>query len=101
MHQIYPVGKIPRLIEEEAYAFGEAICDMNLMPEGSVKFRDIWKNRLVYRLAPLGEAEFDTWTWGRLACLGDGIHKTTPNAAAGYRQRCCPSKLYQSSIRPA
>src|SRR5436190_14313324 len=83
MDQIYPVGKIPRFTEEDACSFGEAMGHMNILPKGTVKFRDIWKNRVVCTLAPLEEAEYDTWTWGRIACLGDGIHKTTPNAATG------------------
>lgn len=83
MDHIYPVGQIPRFTKEEALAFAESICDMNLMPNGSVKFGDLWNNRLEFMLVPLEEAAYDTWAWGRIACIGDSIHKTTPNAGSG------------------
>jgi 2-polyprenyl-6-methoxyphenol hydroxylase-like FAD-dependent oxidoreductase len=34
-------------------------------------------------LVPTEEAEYEHWTWGRFVCLGDSIHKVTPNMGAG------------------
>jgi FAD dependent monooxygenase len=35
---------------------------------------------------PLEEANHETWTWGRIVCLGDAIHKMTPNLGQGGNQ---------------
>jgi 2-polyprenyl-6-methoxyphenol hydroxylase-like FAD-dependent oxidoreductase len=99
MDQIYPVGKIPKFTKEDSYAFAEANCDMNLMPKGSVKFRDLWKNRLAYMLVLLEEAEYDTWAWGRIACIGDGIYKTTPNAGSGGNAAIESAAVLANSIK--
>jgi len=38
---------------------------------------------LLYTRVALEEVENSVWTWGRIACLGDSIHKMTPNAGHG------------------
>ena len=83
MDQIYKAGNIPKFTKEDAEAFAERYSDANLLPKGSVKFGDVWKNRTSYTLVTTEEAEYKQWTWGRIACLGDSIHKMTPNAGAG------------------
>jgi FAD dependent monooxygenase len=35
---------------------------------------------------PLEEANHDVWSWGRIVCLGDAIHKMTPNMGQGGNQ---------------
>lgn len=32
---------------------------------------------------PTEEAQMKRWSWGRIACVGDGVHKMTPNMGAG------------------
>ncbi|KAJ4361867.1 hypothetical protein N0V83_010808 [Neocucurbitaria cava] len=32
---------------------------------------------------PTEEAQLKRWSWGRIACVGDGVHKMTPNMGAG------------------
>jgi 2-polyprenyl-6-methoxyphenol hydroxylase-like FAD-dependent oxidoreductase len=83
MDQIYKAGNTPKFIKEDAEAFGERYCDVNLMPKLSVKLRDVWKNRTSFMLVAIEEAEYKQWTWGRIACVGDSTHKMTPNAGAG------------------
>lgn len=75
--------EIPKYTREDAEAFAEEVADYNIMPKGEIKFRDIWDNRMSYTLVALEEAEYKKWTWGRIACLGDSIHKMTPNAGHG------------------
>ena len=48
-----------------------------------IKFKDIWKSRVTYTLVATEEAQLKTWSWGRIACTGDSIHKMTPNMGAG------------------
>jgi 2-polyprenyl-6-methoxyphenol hydroxylase-like FAD-dependent oxidoreductase len=48
-----------------------------------MRFGDIWKNRSTYTLVPTEEAQLKRWSWGRIACVGDCIHKMTPNMGAG------------------
>ena len=83
MDQVYTSGNIPKYTQQDAESFAERHADVNLMPNQSVKFRDVWKNRTSYTLVATEEAEYQCWTWGRFACLGDSIHKMTPNAGAG------------------
>ncbi|KAI8965513.1 FAD binding domain protein [Daldinia sp. FL1419] len=45
----------------------------------TVTLGDLWEKRVSYTLVPLEEALFDTWSWGRIATVGDNAHKMTPN----------------------
>lgn len=45
----------------------------------TVTLGDLWKHRLSCTLVPLEEALFNTWSWGRIATVGDNTHKMTPN----------------------
>ena len=42
-----------------------------------------WERTTFSRIVPLEEGIFKLWTWGRIACVGDSIHKATPNLGAG------------------
>ena len=54
---------------------------MNITSE--VNFKNLWDNRVSYTLVPTEEAQLKRWSWGRIACVGDGVHKMTPNMGAG------------------
>lgn len=45
----------------------------------TVTLGDLWDKRVSYTLVPLEEALFETWSWGRIATVGDNAHKMTPN----------------------
>ncbi|KAF2023177.1 FAD binding domain-containing protein [Setomelanomma holmii] len=81
MDKVYKVPDIPRYTKEEAEVFAENIQDSTVMPQ--LQFRDIWKNRSSYTLVATEEAQLATWSWGRIACVGDCVHKMTPNMGAG------------------
>jgi 2-polyprenyl-6-methoxyphenol hydroxylase-like FAD-dependent oxidoreductase len=75
-------GEIPRrYTQEETDIFAEKNLDRNITT--NLKFRDIWERREVASLVPTEEAEFKLWHWGRIACVGDSIHKMTPQAGQG------------------
>lgn len=75
--------EIPKYTREDADAFAKELSHYNIQPKGEIIFADIWANRMSYTLVALEEAEYKKWTWGRMACLGDSIHKMTPNAGHG------------------
>ncbi|ELR04662.1 hypothetical protein GMDG_01521 [Pseudogymnoascus destructans 20631-21] len=49
----------------------------------SVKFRQVWEKRTFANMSPLEESENQHWISDRFVCLGDSIHKMTPNLGAG------------------
>ena len=86
MPQIYRAGSIPRFTKEDAEEFAKQKLDIPILPKGAVHFRDIWNNRETYSLVATEEADYEHWTWGRFACLGDSVHKVTPNMGVGGMQ---------------
>jgi 2-polyprenyl-6-methoxyphenol hydroxylase-like FAD-dependent oxidoreductase len=87
MDKVYHYPDIPRYSAADAEAFAERHRDFNIQPKhgpsGAIKLGDVWENRVSFSLVALEEAQYQRWTWGRFVCLGDGIHKMTPNAGAG------------------
>jgi hypothetical protein len=75
------VPNIPRYTENDCMSFGESCRDQLIKP--GLQFRDIWENRVSYTLVPTEEAQLKRWSWGRIACVGDTVHKMTPNMGAG------------------
>ncbi|QSZ32310.1 hypothetical protein DSL72_001884 [Monilinia vaccinii-corymbosi] len=50
---------------------------------GDIIFSEVWKHRTVANFVPVEEMENEHWVWNRVACLGDSIHKMTPNLGQG------------------
>lgn len=73
--------EIPRYTKADAEAFARKIENFHITTE--LTFDDLWKNRDTYTLVPTEEAQMKRWSWGRIACVGDGVHKVTPNMGAG------------------
>ena len=73
--------ELPRYTKKDAEAFANNIQDYTITPQ--LTFGDIWRNQTTYTLVPLEEAQLKRWSWGRIACVGDCIHKMTPNMGAG------------------
>nr|A0A455LLW7.1 RecName: Full=FAD-dependent monooxygenase atnK; AltName: Full=Arthripenoid biosynthesis cluster protein K [Arthrinium sp.]AYO60884.1 FAD-dependent monooxygenase AtnK [Arthrinium sp.] len=48
-----------------------------------VAFEALWHRKTAATLAALEEAQYNHWTYGRFVCLGDSIHKMTPNIGQG------------------
>jgi FAD dependent monooxygenase len=48
--------------------------------------KDLVDSQTALSYLALEEATHDIWTWGRLVCLGDSIHKMTPNLGQGGNQ---------------
>jgi 2-polyprenyl-6-methoxyphenol hydroxylase-like FAD-dependent oxidoreductase len=83
MPHVHRYGKIPRFAKADAEALVAKHLDIPLTPDGKVTVCDLWKNRVTYSIVPLEEAYYKHWSFGRFVCLGDSIHKMTPNMGAG------------------
>ena len=80
-HTTDKADEIPRYTKADAEAFARKIENFHITPE--LTFDGIWKNRSTYTLVPTEEAQMKRWSWGRIACVGDSVHKVTPNMGAG------------------
>jgi hypothetical protein len=81
LKRVCHIRDIPNYTQAEAEEFAIQHRDMHILPD--LKFSDLWKKTTSFRLVALEEAKFKIWTWGRITCLGDSIHKMTPNLGAG------------------
>ncbi|KAF1843132.1 FAD binding domain-containing protein [Cucurbitaria berberidis CBS 394.84] len=75
------VPNIPRYTKQDMDTYAESIQDANITRD--IKFGHVWKNRVSCALVATEEAQLKRWSWGRIACVGDGVHKMTPNMGAG------------------
>ena len=73
MDKTYRVPDIPRFSKHDAEDQMRKYAHVPVTK--TVTFGDIIKTRVTYTLAPLEEAFFKTWTWGRFVTLGDSTHK--------------------------
>lgn len=73
MDVVYRIPAIPRFTDEDAIALAKKSASIRLTDK--IDFVDLWENRITYRLVPLEEAFSRHWAHGRLACIGDSVHK--------------------------
>jgi 2-polyprenyl-6-methoxyphenol hydroxylase-like FAD-dependent oxidoreductase len=121
MDKVYHVPNIPRYTQQDAEDFGAARQDITVTPQ--VKFGEIWANITTRTLVATEEAQLKRWSWGRIACVGDSVHKMTPNMGnllheqnvheiktnllcaftrswwkRGYRVRLCTAYLFELEV---
>jgi len=53
----------------------------NFMFTGGVDFKKLRAATRNKTYLTLEEAKHEFWTWGRIVCAGDSIHKMTPNVS--------------------
>ena len=75
MDKVYRVPNIPTFTQEDAEALVQKHLSTKLTDQ--VLVDDLWKQRMSYSLLPLEEALYDKWTWGRFACIEDGVQKVS------------------------
>jgi hypothetical protein len=67
---------IPRYTDKDAKEYAEKYLDKPLLSDtATIKFGDLWKRRQAYTLVSLEEGHLDRWSWGRIVCTGDSVHK--------------------------
>ncbi len=81
LDKTYRLDNLPRYTDQDADDWVRRHGDITIRP--GLTLADIWARTFSSRLVPLEEAAFQLWTWGRIACAGDSIHKTTPNLGSG------------------
>lgn len=81
MDKVYHAPDIPSYTKEDAIAFAKKHLNRPITPR--VNFGHIWENRKSYKLVSLEEGQMRRWSWGRMVCVGDCIHKMTPNMGVG------------------
>jgi len=81
MEKVYRGLEFPRYSKSEVEEFAKAHFDMKIRP--NVTFKALWEKNIASNLVVLEEGTFDVWTHGRIACVGDSVHKMTPNVGYG------------------
>ncbi|KYK60561.1 cytochrome P450 monooxygenase [Drechmeria coniospora] len=61
------------------------ICDslQREKVDADLTFGDVWVNCDIFKMTPLEEGLYERWHFGRLFCIGDAVHKLTPNLGQG------------------
>jgi hypothetical protein len=74
---------IPRYTDKDAMEYAERYLDKPLLSDtAKVKFGDIWERTQAYALVALEEGHLDRWSWGRIVCTGDSVHKVCQGSFA-------------------
>ena len=77
MDKKYQGKDIPRFTKSEMEAQVEEFADFHVT--ANLTLMDLMSNTTSLSYLPLEEANHECWTYGRIVCLGDAIHKMTPN----------------------
>ncbi|KAI9152364.1 FAD binding domain-containing protein [Paramyrothecium foliicola] len=81
LDQGYKNGEIPRFTKEDANALCLQLVDA--LVDNEIRFGDVWAKRQVYNMVTLEENIFQRWSFGRMVCIGDSMHKMTVNLGQG------------------
>ncbi|OBT70177.1 hypothetical protein VE03_00332 [Pseudogymnoascus sp. 23342-1-I1] len=81
LDKIYHGKDIPRYSKADMDEAVKPFLDIYMTD--SIKFRQVWEKRTFANMSPLEESENEHWISDRFVCLGDSIHKMTPNLGAG------------------
>lgn len=79
----YFAPDIPKYSKSDTDKFAASYGDHIVGGTGTTTFREVYEKRKTSCLVSTEEAYNETWTFGRLTCVGDSIHKMTPNSGAG------------------
>ncbi|KAJ0159890.1 FAD-dependent urate hydroxylase [Colletotrichum tanaceti] len=77
----YKYSEAPRFTLEDGTAACAELADAPLAD--GVRFGDVWKIRQTFNMVVLEENLLRTWSFGRVLCIGDSIHKMTVNLGQG------------------
>ncbi|KAL3424914.1 FAD binding domain-containing protein [Phlyctema vagabunda] len=77
----YQANELPRFTQEDKEKFVSTFRNRHV--NGRTRFNALWKEVITSHLVCLEEAQHETWTLDRFVCLGDSIHKMTPNMGQG------------------
>ena len=72
---------IPKYTLADAEVTAQAFFDIKL--PHSTTYKDLWNTRTKVNMTSIEEAQNQNWTFGRMVCIGDSVHKQTINFGAG------------------
>lgn len=81
LNQKYTYPHFPRYTKDDTRIAAEEL--KHLPFHKHLTFGQLWENRETASMTTLEENTFKTWHHGRLALLGDSVHKMTPNIGQG------------------
>ncbi|KAI9728826.1 MAG: hypothetical protein M1834_007213 [Cirrosporium novae-zelandiae] len=81
MEKKYRYPNVPRFAKEDAAKACHKLQNVKVWKD--VVFGDIWARKEVCSMTALEENVFQTWYYGRIVCIGDSMHKMTPNLGQG------------------
>ncbi|KAG8627689.1 hypothetical protein KVT40_003562 [Elsinoe batatas] len=99
LDRVYKHDEIPKYTAEDAKQFMEDTKHINMEPNGSVTLDDTYKSSVSYTLVPLEEAQYEKWFYRRMVCIGDSIHKVTPNAGVGGNDAILSAAALANALR--
>lgn len=82
--QKYMYPHVPRFTQDDAIATCESFREVPILRDA--KFGDIWDRRVAFSKTSLEEGMLQTWSHGRIVCIGDSISKVN-------RVSSCPLPL--------
>ncbi|RDA95877.1 hypothetical protein CP533_5188 [Ophiocordyceps camponoti-saundersi (nom. inval.)] len=77
----YGSDETPRFTSDEAVALCSRLADTRLTEDAC--FGDVWEKRKVFNMVALEEGVVRNWSFGRVVCIGDSIHKMGINLGQG------------------
>ncbi|RAL12393.1 putative FAD binding monooxygenase [Aspergillus homomorphus CBS 101889] len=99
LNRQYRYGAAPCFSTADADAWCEQRADQAIWAD--VTFEQVWKNRETIAMVPLEEKLFQHWHYGRLVCIGDSVHKMTPNLGQGANSAIEDAAVLANEIRDA
>lgn len=76
----YTYGDAPRFTAEQAAA--QCLQLANIPVGEGVRFGRLWENRQACNMVALEEHVYRTWSFGRVVCISDSVHKVRDAQAA-------------------
>ncbi|PYI00408.1 FAD/NAD(P)-binding domain-containing protein [Aspergillus sclerotiicarbonarius CBS 121057] len=99
LDQPFPLSKCPRYTATEADTLCQSVSDVQITP--SVKFADLYTNRIVATKIAAEEGVAKTWHTHRTVIVGDAAHKMTPAGGMGANQAIESSAALVNEIMKA
>ena len=94
LDRTYAYHEAPRYTTADAITFCEGRLQTEVKP--GVPFARLWEKRQVINMLPLQEGLLQTWSHGRVVCIGDSAHKViappeplVTHASGHSLRRCC------------
>lgn len=101
LDKTYSYPDIPRYSDEDTQEYVRSMADLRSRDINGVSLGDLWKKIVRYKLVAMEEGYLKRWTWGRIALMGDAVHKV--NIVSELRlailtNLCTTQRLHQTQV---